>query len=180
MAVAGITTTSSYLSFTLDGENFAIEVNKSREVLDFINVTKVPHALEYMIGVINVRGSVVPVIDMRMKFGIDQKEQTVNSCIILVELSLQDDDQVVGCLVDSVHEVLEIKPESIEPAPKIGTRWNTEYIRGIGNHNGRFIIILNIDRIFSDADIDMVQKSAAPAEIAAQQETNQGREISLT
>ncbi len=157
MAVATITETKQYLSFKLADEVFALDVAQVREVLDYITITKVPQAPEFMRGVINVRGSVVPVVDMRLKFGMEATEQTVDTCIIVMEIKMDEEVTVVGALADSVQEVMDMDPEQIEPAPKIGTRWRTEFIKGIGKHNDDFIIILDIDRIFSEDEILMVQ-----------------------
>ena len=149
MSVAGITETVQCLTFTLDEEIFAVDVAKVREILDFTTVTKVPQTPEYMRGVINLRGSVVPVVDMRLKFGMSETEKTVNTCIIVMEIAIDDEVAVVGALADSVQEVLELEPASIEPAPRIGTKLSTEFLKGMGKHNDSFIMILNIDQVFT-------------------------------
>jgi len=144
---------SQYLTFRLDDEIFGISINKVREVLEFIKLTKVPQTPDYMIGVINLRGNVVPVIDLKSKFGISMTEKTINTCIIIMEIDFKTETAIVGILVDSVQEVLELKDDDIEPAPKLGTRVNTEFIKGMGKHNDDFIIILNIDKIFVDENV---------------------------
>lgn len=106
-----------YLTFRLGEEVFALEIGKVREVLDFTRVTKVPGAPEFMRGVINLRGSVVPVVDMRLKFGMNDSDRTVNTCIILVEFALDGESKILGALADSVQEVLEMGPDQIEPPP---------------------------------------------------------------
>ena len=123
-----ITETSLYLTFRLGDEVFALDVYKVREVLDLTTITKVPRAPEFMRGVINVRGSVVPVVDMRTKFGLAQIEATQETRTIVMELSIDGEVAVLGALADSVHEVLEMEPGQIEPPPKIGMRWRTEFI----------------------------------------------------
>ncbi len=143
MSVAGITETTQYLTFKLDEEVFAVDVAKVREILDFTTITKVPQTPEFMRGVINLRGSVVPVVDMRLKFGMSQTEKTVNTCVIVMEIALGGETTIVGSLADSVQEVLELEPEQIEPAPRIGTKLRTEFIKGMGKHNDLFIIILS-------------------------------------
>ena len=153
MSVAGITETVQYLTFKLSEEVFALDVAKVREILEITQITKVPQTPEFMRGVINLRGSVVPVIDMRLKFGMTATEQTVNTCIIVVEVQLEGDVVILGALADSVQEVVEMEPESIEAAPHIGTRLNTDFIKGMGKHDGNFIIILDIDKVFTDEDI---------------------------
>jgi len=149
MNVEGITETTQYLSFKLDEEEFALDISKVREVLDFTRITKVPQTPGYMKGVINLRGSVVPVVDLNKKFGIKDTQQTVNTRIIIGEVEVEGESTVLGVLADSVHEVIELEPENIEPAPKIGTRLNTEFLKGMGKRDEEFIMILNIDRVFS-------------------------------
>jgi purine-binding chemotaxis protein CheW len=109
-----------------------------------------------MRGVINLRGSVVPVVDLRIKFGMAVSQTTVNTCIIISELIVDGDTTVLGALADSVQEVLELDKENIAPAPRIGTKLNTEFIRGMGKQNERFIIILDIDKIFSVDELERV------------------------
>src|SRR3990172_12261370 len=124
MSVENITETAQYLTFRLEEEVFALDITQVREVLDFTTITRVPRTPEFMRGVINLRGSVVPVVDMRLKFGMSKTEKTVNTCIIVTEIELDGEAVVVGALSDSVQEVLELEPAQIEPAPKIGTRLN--------------------------------------------------------
>jgi purine-binding chemotaxis protein CheW len=149
MSIDEITEATQHLTFKLDDEVFAVDISKVREELEFKAVTKVPRTPEFMCGVINLRGGVVPVVDLRLKFGMPEAERTVNTCIIIVEVSLKGKITVIGALADSVQEVFELEPDQIEPAPKIGTRLDTEFIRGMGKRDGEFIIILDIDRAFS-------------------------------
>lgn len=142
-----------YLTFRLEDEVFALDITQVREVLDFTTVTKVPRTPDFMRGVINLRGSVVPVVDMRLKFGMSRTEQTVNTCIIIVEINLEGEKLVIGALADSVQEVIEIEPGQIEPPPRIGTRLNTEFIQGMGKRDEQFIIILDINKIFSTDEL---------------------------
>jgi purine-binding chemotaxis protein CheW len=153
MSGAGIIETTQYLTFRLDEEVFAVDVAKVREILDFTAITKVPQTPDFMRGVINLRGSVVPVVDMRLKFGMSQTEKTVHTCVIVMEIALGGETTVVGSLADSVQEVLELEPEQIEPAPRIGTKLRTEFIKGMGKHNEQFIIILDIDKVFDEETI---------------------------
>jgi len=168
MSVTGITETTQYLTFRLDNEIFACDISKVREVLDFTTVTKVPRTPEFMRGVINLRGSVVPVLDLRLKFGMTKTEKTVNTCIIIVEVTVDEETAVLGALADSVQEVLDLEPEHIEPAPKIGTRLNTVFIKGMGKRDNNFIIILDIDKVFSFGDLALVQ--ASQSEMAGKEE----------
>ncbi len=164
MTVAGITETTQYLTFKLDEEVFALDITKVREVLDFTTVTKVPRTPEFMRGVINLRGSVVPVVDLRLKFGMTKTEKTVNTCVIIVEVTVDNETTVLGALADSVQEVMDLEPDHIEPAPKIGTRLNTEFIKGMGKRDANFIIILDVDKIFSINELAMVQATQTEAE----------------
>ena len=157
MAVSSITETRQYLTFILDGELFAVDISKVREVLDYTKITKVPQMPEFMLGVINLRGSVVPVIDMRTKFSMNKIGRTVNTCIVIVEVTLDSEHVILGTLVDSVQEVFELEPAQIEPPPKIGMRLKTEFIKGMGKKEEKFIIILDIDRVFSTEELIMLQ-----------------------
>ena len=157
MAETDSNDTNQYLTFTLDDEVFGLAIGKVREVLDFTTVTRVPQTPAYMRGVINLRGSVVPVMDMRLKFGMTKTVKTVNTCIIIAEINIDGETTVLGALADSVKEVLDLEPHEIEPAPKIGTKLNTEFIRGMGKHNEEFIIILDIDKVFSADELMAVQ-----------------------
>ena len=147
---------TQYLTFKLDEEVFALDVAKVREILEESSITKVPQTPDFMRGVINLRGSVVPVIDMRLKFGMSRTEKTVNTCIIVVEVQLEDEVIVLGALADSVQEVIEMEPSQIEAAPHIGSRLNTDFIKGMGKHDNRFVMILDIDRVFSSAELESV------------------------
>ena len=141
--------TAQYLTFTLDEEVFALDIGKVREVLDFTTVTRVPRTPEFMRGVINLRGNVVPVVDMRQKFGMSATERGVNTCIIIVEVTVDAETTVLGAMADSVQEVLDLEPDQIEPAPRIGTKLNIEFIRGMGRRDEGFVMILDVDRVFS-------------------------------
>jgi purine-binding chemotaxis protein CheW len=149
---------NQYLTFTLDDEVFGLAIDKVREVLDFTTVTRVPQTPPYMRGVINLRGSVVPVIDLNLKFGMNKTEKTVNTCIIIAEIEMDGEVTVLGALADSVQEVVELEPEQIEPAPKIGTKLNTAFIKGMGKKDDVFIILLDIDKVFSLEELAVVQK----------------------
>jgi len=148
---------NQYLTFKLDEEVFGLAIGKVREVLDFTTVTRVPQTPEYMRGVINLRGSVVPVIDLNLKFGLKKTEKTVNTCIIIAEIEMDSEVIILGALADSVQEVVELEPDQIEPAPKIGTKLNTEFIKGMGKHEEVFVILLDIDKVFSYEELVSVQ-----------------------
>jgi purine-binding chemotaxis protein CheW len=144
---------SQYLTFTLDGGRFAIDIERTREVLAFTSTTKVPRTPDFMRGVINLRGHVVPVIDLRLKFGLARTEKTVNTCVIILEVEVDGSAIILGALADSVQEVIELASDQLAPPPKIGTRINTDYIRGIGRRDDDFIMILDIDRVLTADDI---------------------------
>ena len=128
-------------------------------MLEYTTVTKVPQTPAFMQGVINLRGSVVPVIDMRLKFGMSLTEKTINTCVIIVEINLDGQTTVLGAMADSVQEVFELEADQIEPAPEIGTRLKTEFIKGMGKRNDNdFIIILDIDKVFSSDEVAMVRE----------------------
>ena len=147
-----------YLTFRLDKELLALDVSRVREVLDLCAITRVPRTPEFMRGVINLRGTVIPVIDLRQKFGMSRTESTIESRIVVLEIILEDKQSVVGILTDSVHDVIDITHDMIDASPETGTRWRREYINGIGKHNSQFILLLDIDRVFSDTEMAPVSE----------------------
>ncbi len=154
---------SQYLTFKLAEEMFALDVAQVREILDITAITKVPRSPDFMRGVINVRGSVVPVVDLRLKFGMPRTEQTVDTRIVVMEISLNNELTVIGAMADAVRDVMELESSSIEAAPKIGVKWNTDFIKGIGKHNDQFIIVLDVNKIFSADELDFVREKEAAA-----------------
>ena len=156
MGAIGAMESVQFLTFKLGDEVFALDITKVREVLDFTAVTKVPRTPEFMRGVINLRGSVVPVVDLRLKFGMTRTENSVNTCIIITEVTVDGDTTVLGALADSVQEVMDLEPGNIAPAPRIGTKLRTEFIKGMGKRDDRFIILLDIDKVFSTDELAMV------------------------
>ncbi len=154
---------TQFLTFRLGEEVFGVGVLKVREVLDVISVTRVPQTPAFMLGVINLRGSVVPVVDLRRKFGLPLAEKSRDSCIIVFEVDLEGEVTVIGALADAVEEVLDLDQDQIEPAPKLGTRLKTEFILGMGKRGEGFVILLDMDRVFSAEELSMVQDATAPA-----------------
>ena len=138
-----------YLTILLDNEFLALEVAQVREVQDMCPITRVPNTLKYMRGVINLRGSVIPVIDLRLKFGLSATKETIDSRIVVIEINLDESETVVGMLSDSVHDVIDIADDQIDTSPLMGDQWRTDFIRGIGKHNDQFILMLDINRVFS-------------------------------
>lgn len=157
------TALTSYLSFQLGEEMFAADVSKVLEILELRPITKVPRCPEYMRGVINLRGNVLPVLDTRIKFGLPPTLDTVDTCIIVLNVLMEGEMITLGALVDSVEEVLELGSNEIEPPPTIGSKFNPEYLHGMVKNDERFIMVLNIDKVFSTDEIvvaqDVVKKS---------------------
>jgi purine-binding chemotaxis protein CheW len=147
---------NQYLTFTLDDEQYAIGVAKVREVLEHTKITKLPRTANFMKGIINLRGTGVPVIDLRLKFGLPETPITKDTSIIVMEVEGQDGNVIVGALADSVHEVVDIDDKAIEPAPRFGTRLAAEFIKGVGKKDDLFIIILDIDLIFNAEEINFL------------------------
>ncbi len=137
------------LTFGLQGEIFALDANCVREILDVIQITQVPGADQFVGGLINVRGRVMPLADLRVKFGMDRPPNGDDSRIIVIEIDLNDTPHLVGLLADKVFEVTEIRDSSIEETPDLGMKWHPEFIKGIGKRGKDFIIIPNFDRIFA-------------------------------
>ena len=163
MSVTEITETRQYLTFKLANEIFAIDVSKVREVLDFTSVTKIPRTPEFMSGVINLRGNVVPVVDLRLCFEMSHTEKTVNTCIVVVEMLVEGEPTVIGALADSVEEVIDLEPDQIQPAPRMGTQVRTDFIKGMGKRDAQFIMILDIDRVFSTQELSAVRSAEGAA-----------------
>lgn len=158
MAIA-ITETAQYMTFKLGDELFAINVAQVREVLEVSQITRIPTAPEYMRGVVNVRGKAIPVVDLRLKFGLPKGQATVHTRIVVIELDMDGEVTVVGGVADSVHEVIELEPGHIAPPPSIASRWRTELIRGMGRRGDEFIIILDINAIFSSDALELVKQN---------------------
>lgn len=157
MSVQGITQTSQYLTFTLDKELYAMDITTVREVLDITQITKVPQMPDFMCGVINLRGRVVPVVDLRLKFGLEKATSLKEACIVIIEIVLDGEETILGILVDSVQEVISLEPEQVDPPPRIGTRLKTQFIKGMGKKGKDFIIILETAKVFSAEELAIVQ-----------------------
>lgn len=159
MVTEAISNTGQYLSFHLEEELFAIDIGKVREVIEFTSVTKVPQTPGFMRGVINLRGGVVPVVDLKAKFGMEETEKTIDTCVIISEVSIGEDSVILGAMADSVDEVFDLNAEDVEPSPRIGTQLNTEFLNGMGKKDDEFILILNIDKVFSVDELEAVSAS---------------------
>jgi len=145
--------TRQYLTFTLAEEVYALPIATVREVLEFTDITRVPRTPEAMRGVINLRGHAVAVADMRTKLGLAATAATVNTCIIIAEADLGDGPLVLGALVDAVREVVDIDAAAVEPAPRMGLAVDTAYLKGMARHEKGFVMILDLDRIFSAEEL---------------------------
>src|ERR1700761_2545444 len=156
-----ISETRQYLTFKLGNEIFGIDVAKVREILDFTTITEIPRTPEFMSGVINLRGNVVPVVDLRLCFQMSKTVRTRNTCIVVVEVLLESESTVIGALADSVEEVIDLEPDQIKPAPKIGTQIRTDFIKGMGKRDAQFVMILDIDRVFSADELAAVRGQVA-------------------
>lgn len=164
---------NQYLTFVLENELFALNIGSVREVLELTSITKVPRTPEFIRGVINLRGRAVPVVDLRMKFGMGETRRTVNTCIIIVEVELDGESTVLGALADSVQEVYEMESSQIEPPPRMGTRIKTEFIIGMGKSGDRFIVILDINKVFSAEELTLA------ADAGRGQPVSEGREVAV-
>ena len=137
------------LTLDLEGETFAVEAAYVREILDLVAITEVPHSQPFVAGLINVRGKVVPLADLRIKFGMEQKPSTADTRIVVIELDLEGGPLTVGIRADKVHEVTEVAAAALQETPRIGTRWRPEFIRCIGKCGDDFMVVLDIARVFS-------------------------------
>ncbi len=150
---------AQYLSFMLDEKIFAFDVLKTREVLSYTQITEIPCTPAYIAGVINLRGSVVTVMDFRKKFGMGETSITFESAIIIVEANYEGEMVVVGALVDAVKGVLRFDSNQIEPPPRVGMKFSAELINGIGKKNDAFVVILNVDKVFSEDDLNLAKEN---------------------
>lgn len=148
--------TKQFLTFSLE-EQFAINVSHVLEVLEFSRITKLPNTPDFMSGVINNRGSMVPIISLRRKFKMSEIDQSQDTCFIIIEINVGEDTVNVGMLVDSVKEVINLDEDQIEPPPKIGMPLDTQYIKGLGKVEENFVIILDIEKILTTEEISMLK-----------------------
>ncbi|RCK81170.1 MAG: Positive regulator of CheA protein activity (CheW) [Candidatus Ozemobacter sibiricus] len=155
-ADAGRPASLQFLTIQLDHEVFVLEVARVREILDFPPITKIPRTPDFLRGVVNIRGSVVPVVDLKQKFGLGQTEKTINTCIVVVEVTLEGETAVVGVLADACHDVIEVESNRIEPPPKLGTRLNIQFLKGVVKLGETFGLYLDLDRLFSPEELALV------------------------
>jgi purine-binding chemotaxis protein CheW len=149
-----------YLTFTLADEEYGIGILKIKEIIGMMPITSVPQTPEFVKGVINLRGKVIPVMDLRLRFGMDSIDYTERTCIIVVEIQGPAGTVMIGLVVDSVSEVLNIKGEDVEDTPTFGIRLNTDYILGMAKMEGALKILLDIDRVLSAGEVAALKKAA--------------------
>ena len=152
-------TTQQYLTFGLGEEVFALETGSVREVIELVPVTRIPKTPPFMRGVINLRGHAVPVVDLRIKFDMPQVKDTVNTCIIIVDVEVEGENCHMGAIVDSVREVFEMGSDQINPPPRMGTSIRADFIKGMGKQNEEFIMILDIGKVFSSEELQMMTEN---------------------
>ncbi len=166
-AAAGSMATSAmggkYLTFVLKAEEYGLEILKVREIIGLMDITGVPQMPDYVAGVINLRGKVIPVVDLRLKFGMPHEEFTDQTCVIVVEVQGERSETLVGIIVDTVSEVLDIPGTDIEPAPEFGGDVDTEFILGIGKAKGGVKILLDIDKVITGKDVTLPTQAGAEA-----------------
>lgn len=159
-----IVLTNQYVTFKLDDEIYALDVAHAREIVEAPRLTRMPNAPEWIRGVMNLRGTVVPVIDLKMKFGMGMTELSRNSCVLLVEFLFDGSLFLIGVLVDAVLAVFELAPEHVEEPPKFGARYSRKYLKGVGRHDDRVFMILAADEVFKDVEVELADPNdeAAP------------------
>jgi purine-binding chemotaxis protein CheW len=148
---------TSYLTFKLDNEIFAANVGKVYEILEIPKITRVPRSPDFMRGVVNLRGNVLSVIDSRTKFGLPPQEDTINTCIIVLNLVIEGSEMTIGLIVDSVKEVVDIDSSSVQKVPEIGSKYKSEFIQGMVKSGEQFIMILDVDLLFSTFEASLLQ-----------------------
>lgn len=153
-----------YLTFVLNGEGYGLEILKVREINGVMSITAVPRMPDYMKGVINLRGKVIPVIDLRLKFGMERLDNTAETCIIVVDVG----GMLMGVVVDQVSEVLDIRGDDIEGAPNIGVNIDTSFILGMGKAKGSVKILLDIDKVLSDSDYMALDEAVVNEEVVSE------------
>ena len=149
-----------FLTFLMANEKYGLEILKVREIMGMMDVTSVPTTPPFVRGVINLRGKVIPVVDLRLKFGLEAKEDTQRTCIIVVHLTHTAQEMTMGIIVDEVSDVLDIDQNQIEPPPSFGANIRTDFILGMGKVDQKVMTMLDIDRVLSDQEIALVESSA--------------------
>jgi purine-binding chemotaxis protein CheW len=162
LAVLTGASAQQHLTFMLGGEMFAMEILAIREIIEYTSLTAVPMMPPYIRGVINLRGAVVPVTDLLVRFGKPSAPVTKRTCIVIVEIAGQEGQQTVGLVVDAVNEVLDLAAEDIEPPPTFGANIRTDFIRGMGRVRGKFVILLDVNHVMAAEELQAAAEAAAP------------------
>jgi purine-binding chemotaxis protein CheW len=149
-----------FLTFLMANEKYGLEILKVREIMGMMDVTSIPTTPAFIRGVINLRGKVIPVVDLRLKFGIEAKEDTQRTCIIVVHLTHTAQEMIVGIIVDEVSEVLDIDQNQIEPPPSFGANIRTDFILGMGKVDQKVMTLLDIDRVLTEQEVALAENSA--------------------
>lgn len=160
-AVAG--QVSQFLTFSLGAEEYGVDILRVQEIRGWHPVTRVPNAPNYLLGVLNLRGVIVPIIDMRMRFNLDKVEYTAVTVIIVLSVKTEHGNHVFGVVVDSVSDVLDVTANDIKPTPDFGTAMNTEFISGLATANERMVILLDIDKLLKSDELAMLAESKSVA-----------------
>ena len=163
-SAASSTAPAQYLTFMLGGDAYAIGILSIKEIIEYTQMTEVPLMPACIRGVINLRGAVVPVMDLQVRFGQPASAVTKRTCIVIVEISSPEGEQVMGVVVDAVNEVLDIDGSEIEPPPAFGTRIRTDFISGMGKVRGKFVILLNVNCVLDLDDLQALTQSLPPLE----------------
>lgn len=156
---------NQYLTFMLGRETFALGILSIKEILEYSAPTEIPMMPAFIRGVVNLRGAAVPVVDLCARFGRPSAAVTKKTCIVIIETRLQDESHVLGVVVDAVNEVLEIPGSEIEPAPSFGASIRADFIQGMGKVRGKFVIILDVDRVLCVEELEMLTHAAASGEV---------------
>lgn len=163
---------SQYLTFIVTDEEFAVPIMRVKEIIEYQALTKVPMVPDFIAGAVNLRGAVVPVINLAKKFGMDVRDINRRSCIVIMEVTVDEEVIVLGVLVDKVLQVLDIPNSNIEPAPTFGAKIKTEFIQGVGRIEDEFVIILSINDVLSLEEISVVGNVGHSGQEKSQAEQN--------
>jgi len=150
---------NSYLTFKLGGELFSISVFKVIEIIEYPSVTKVPNSPPYLLGVINLRGNVIPLVDTRHKFAMETTLNNENTSVIIMELDIDDETMLVGGVVDQVLDVIDLQKDQIKPSPSLGNKYKPEFILGMGEKDNQYYMLIDIDKVFSTDEIITLQET---------------------
>jgi purine-binding chemotaxis protein CheW len=167
-----------YLTFFLADEEYAISIQRVKEIMEYTTVTKVPKVPKWIRGVINLRGNVVPVVDLTVRFGLEESPVTRTTCIVIVEIEQDSERTVMGVIADAVNQVIDLAPKDIEEPPAFGTRVRLDYLIGMGKLGKKFALILNIDSVLSNTELLTVSTlQAAAVDASSDAVENSGEQL---